>query len=157
MHRPDIKKVILESALSLMRQHYGDDEKSMTRLMVECGYGAATGTRLRQAETNVGVELIDKMAAKFKLQAWQLLVPGFDAANPPQLASPELMIAGSADEQALLRHFRSFDDEHRAAFLLTHKIPGSAPADNSPPQATPGEAPAGRRKSGERRKYKKAA
>lgn len=50
-----------------------------------CGVGIGTIQRIEEQETSVGLAVIDKIAQKFDLAAWQLLVPGFDPDNPPAL------------------------------------------------------------------------
>ena len=39
--------------------------------------------RIKEQETAVGLDVIDKIAGFFELQAWQLLIEGLDPTNPP--------------------------------------------------------------------------
>jgi hypothetical protein len=80
----DSKKVLWQSVLALMKKHYG--RENLTRLAKDCKFGPATSTRLKEAKTSVGVEVIDKIAKHFDVQPWELLVPGFDPSNRPTLA-----------------------------------------------------------------------
>lgn len=66
-----------------MRKHYGGE--NLTRLAKDCGFGPGTASRLKEAKTSVGVEIIDKIAKHFHVESWELLVPEFDPANRPTL------------------------------------------------------------------------
>jgi hypothetical protein len=66
-----------------MLKHYG--EENLSRLSRECGIGLGTTTRIKQQQTSVGLEIVDKIAEHFGLHPWQLLVPGFDPDNLPTL------------------------------------------------------------------------
>ena len=77
------KEVLWDNLVRLMESRYG--KVNLTTLAKEAGIGAATMTRLRKQETSAGVDVVDKLAAAFKLQAWQLLVPGLDPAQLPSL------------------------------------------------------------------------
>jgi transcriptional regulator with XRE-family HTH domain len=68
---------------ALMLKHYG--KENLTRLARECKIGPGTASRLKEGETSVGLETIDKIARHFNVQAWELLVPNFDPANRPTL------------------------------------------------------------------------
>lgn len=41
--------------------------------------------RIRRGENSIGIDMLDKIAGLFGLQAWQLLVPEFDPSSPPML------------------------------------------------------------------------
>lgn len=79
----DSKKVLWMAVSALMKQHYG--RENLTRLAKDCGFGPATSTRLREQNTSVGLDVIDKIAKKFGVEPWMLLVPDFEATNPPAL------------------------------------------------------------------------
>lgn len=66
-----------------MKTHYGGE--NLTRLAKDCGIGPGTASRMKEAKTSVGVEILDKIAKHFHLQAWELLVPTFDPSNRPAL------------------------------------------------------------------------
>lgn len=80
----DSKAVLWRSVEALMRKHYG--KENLTRLSKECKFGPATASRLKEAKTSVGLEVIDKIAGNFNVQPWELLVPSFDPSNRPTLA-----------------------------------------------------------------------
>lgn len=77
------KAILWANVQALMRKHYG--EENLSRLARECGIGLGTATRIKQQQTSVGLEIVDKIAEHFHVQAWQLIVPGFDPENPPTL------------------------------------------------------------------------
>jgi hypothetical protein len=75
--------VLWESVSALMQKHYGGI--NLTRLAKDCKFGPGTASRLKEAQTSVGVEIIDKIAVFFHVQPWELLVPGFTPDNRPTL------------------------------------------------------------------------
>jgi hypothetical protein len=79
----DSRKVLWQSVSALMKKHYGGE--NLTRLAGDCKFGPGTASRLKEAKTSVGVEIIDKIAKHFHVSSWELLVPGFDPANRPTL------------------------------------------------------------------------
>lgn len=63
--------------------HYGGE--NLTRLARDCKIGPGTASRMKEAQTSVGLEVIDKIAKHFHVEAWELLVPHFDPKNRPTL------------------------------------------------------------------------
>jgi hypothetical protein len=53
---------------------------------VRSGVGEGTISRARRGEANVTIDNLDAIAKTYRLSAWQLLVPGLRADQPPQLA-----------------------------------------------------------------------
>lgn len=79
----DSKAVLWASVLALMHKNYG--RENLNRLAREAKIGPGTASRLKAQETSVGLDTIDKLAAHFNVEAWQLLVPGFEPDNMPVL------------------------------------------------------------------------
>lgn len=75
------KRILWANVLALMQHHWG--EENLTRLSREARIGPGTCTRIKAQETSVGIDVLQKIAAAFDLQAWHLLTPGLDPANPP--------------------------------------------------------------------------
>jgi hypothetical protein len=133
MSTPDSKAAIWNAVLSLMRRHYG--EENLLRLSKEAKIGLGSTSRLKAQETSVGVDLIDKVAARFKLQPWQLLVPDFDADNPPELASVSPL---ALDTARMLDEILDEDRKRRTYALIVqlielgspHTEPAPAPPDS---------------------------
>lgn len=86
--RPDPKAVLWDNVSALMRHHYGGE--NLTRLATDCGIGPGTASRIKSRETSVGLDVIEKICARFDLAVWQVFVPGLEPGNPPVLreASP---------------------------------------------------------------------
>lgn len=63
------------------------------------GVGNGTIDRLRKGDAAARVSTLATIAAKFKLDAWQLMIEGLDPATPPHLLTPS--------EQALYAKFES--------------------------------------------------
>jgi hypothetical protein len=66
-----------------MEYHWG--KENLSRLARDADIGPGTATRLKQQQTSVGVDIVERIADLFGLQTWQLLVPTFDPTNPPTL------------------------------------------------------------------------
>jgi hypothetical protein len=77
------KRILWGSVLALMQHAYG--RENLTRLARETGIGPGSATRIKNQDTSVGIDTIEKIANRFDVQPWQLLVPGFDPVNPPAL------------------------------------------------------------------------
>lgn len=77
----DSKETLWANVLALMKHHYG--KENLTRFSADVGIGPATATRIKDRRTSVGLDVLEKIAAKFSLEPWQLLVPGLDVAKPP--------------------------------------------------------------------------
>jgi hypothetical protein len=68
------KKILWENLRTLMIMKYG--EENPWRTAHEAGIGPGTMTRIKQQETSTGVDTLEKLANLFKVEVWQLLVPG---------------------------------------------------------------------------------
>jgi hypothetical protein len=83
MSDQDSRRELWASVSALMQARWG--RENLTRLGREVVKSPANAKRLKDQKTSVGVEMLDRVANWAGLQAWQLLVPGFSAAQPPQL------------------------------------------------------------------------
>ena len=83
----DTRRVLWTNVQALMQHHWG--RENLTQLAGEAGVGPATCTRIKQQQTSVGVEVVDRIAQVFHLDTWQLLVPGLDPKSPPVLILSE--------------------------------------------------------------------
>ncbi len=72
-----------KSVRAIMVQRYGDE--NIARFAKDTGIGLATVGRIKEQKTSVGLAVMDKIASRFNVSSWQLLVPGFDPKNPPTL------------------------------------------------------------------------
>ena len=81
MNDMNTKKVLWINVLAIMDYHYG--KENLSRFARETGCGPGTATRIKNMSTSVGIDVLEKIADRFKLQPWQLLTPNLDPANPP--------------------------------------------------------------------------
>jgi transcriptional regulator with XRE-family HTH domain len=82
-HQINTKATLWENVHALMLKHWGEENQS--RLAKVCGVGLGTIARIKQQQTSVGLDVIERIAEHFHISPWQLLVPGMDAKNPPTL------------------------------------------------------------------------
>lgn len=86
MEPVDSRQALWTSLSSLMKKHWGGE--NLTKLGREAAKSSpAQAVRMKSLTNSTGIEVIDRLAAFFGVEAWQLLVPGFDAENPPKLAA----------------------------------------------------------------------
>lgn len=128
----DSKAALWQSILALMQRHYG--EENLLRLSKEAHIGLGSTSRLKAQETSVGVDLIDKVAARFKLQPWQLLVPEFDADNPPELAKISPI---ALDVARMLDAIPDDDRKRRTYALIVQLVEFGSAARDEPEQSPP--------------------
>ena len=79
--RIDPKLVLWQNLSALMEHHWG--KENLTRLAREAKTGPGTATRIKDMQTSVGLDVVDRMAEVFDLEMWQMLTPGLDPKNPP--------------------------------------------------------------------------
>lgn len=77
----DTKATLWQNVSALMRHHWHGE--NLTRLARESGIGPGTATRMKEQRTSVGIDVLEKVARVFDLQAWHLLTPNLDPSNPP--------------------------------------------------------------------------
>jgi len=85
MSKKDPKHILWENVSTLMIARYG--KENLGRMATDAGLGPATMTRLKQAETSTGIDIVAAIAKVFHLQPWQLLVSDLSVASPPALTS----------------------------------------------------------------------
>ncbi len=81
--RPDPKAILRDNVMALMRHHYG--EENLSRLAKDAKIGLGSAGRIKEAQTSIGLDVIESIASRFDLLPWQLLVPGLDPAHKPVL------------------------------------------------------------------------
>ena len=114
----------------------GEEDPSLDRVARRTGVGRGNLQRMRDPEKGVEMRTLTAVAAGFRLQVWQLLVPGLQAHQLPQLStagplSKEVMagLAG-ADRDTV----RRVDVAVRAML----DMPAAAPSARTPqPEDTP--------------------
>ncbi len=71
-----IRSVLWANVRALMINRYG--EENLNRLAREAKLGPGTASRIKEARTSVGLNVIDKIARTFGVEPWQLIAPGMD-------------------------------------------------------------------------------
>lgn len=69
-----IKAVLWANVRALMVKRYG--EENINRLARDAKLGPATVQRIKDSQTSVGIEVLEKIAKVFDVEAWQLIAPG---------------------------------------------------------------------------------
>jgi hypothetical protein len=119
MARTPARKVLSENAKKLAPKH-DDGKPNTTQFGMLTGLKVGGAQRILTGDASVGIDLVDRVAAHYHLDTWQILVPDFDPENPPHLGGPG---GGRFDlserEQDTIAAVRSvFDDDHdRDEFL----------------------------------------
>ena len=79
----DSNATLWQNVEALMMKRFG--AVNLKGFASHCGVGIATVQRIQAQKTSVGLAILDKIADRHGLSAWQLLVPGLDPDNPPTL------------------------------------------------------------------------
>lgn len=106
MGKVSVAEVLWANVSALMLHHW--KEENINRLAREAKIGPATVQRMKDQETTIRLDTIEKVAGVFGLRSWQLLIPGLDPANVP-------IIMVSEDEKRLYAKF------HKMKLLLEEK------------------------------------
>ena len=77
----DTKVVLWQNVRALMMYHYKDE--NLNRLVRDTKIGNGTATRIKAAQTAVGIDVLEKISRHFDLQPWHLLLPNLDPGNAP--------------------------------------------------------------------------
>jgi transcriptional regulator with XRE-family HTH domain len=70
----ELRNTLWLNVQALMVAKYSAE--NLTRLAFDAGVGLGTATRIKQASTSVGLDVIAKIATVFGVAPWQLLAPG---------------------------------------------------------------------------------
>ena len=98
------RAVLRQNVAALLRLKGGP--RNPTALGKKAGVGQATIERVLNEEgVNARIETVEKIAKVYGLQAWQLLVAGMDASNPP------VLIPVSKAERALYESLKAAMNE----------------------------------------------
>ena len=130
----DIRKVLAENVRRLIAhdQRQPPETKLLRALMKKAKISMGSAERILAGKTSIGVALLDRVARKFKLQAYQLLIPGLDPESPQWVpVTPEQKKQARAVKLALDSLGEEVGDEIEASSA------GSGPAHRGP--AGPGE------------------
>lgn len=73
MVKIDTKSVLWKNVSSRMKIVYG--KENLSRLVGDSKIGPGTASRIKECETSVGVDVLEKISGPLKVQPWQLLHP----------------------------------------------------------------------------------
>ncbi|MBD9407155.1 helix-turn-helix domain-containing protein [Acidovorax sp. ACV02] len=81
----DSKHILWQNVSALMQRDYG--KENLTALSKNAHIGPGTVTRIKEQETSVGLDVLDKVARAFKIEPWQLLQPKLGVIESPEPTS----------------------------------------------------------------------
>lgn len=67
----DLKEVLRDNVAELARQRYG--RFNLSKLASDAKIGLASAQRIKEAKTSVGIDIVEKVAKVFRIEAYQLL------------------------------------------------------------------------------------
>ena len=131
MNRKDSKAILWENISTLMKQHYG--KENLGRVARESGVGAATLTRIKEQNTSVGMDHIDKLSKALKVEPWQLISPNL-AVAPVDTAQPAMKDI-APEIQAVIELMQAIPPEsiNDAAWAASRALIGYLPRAASSP------------------------
>lgn len=103
MKNTDYKAVLWANVSTLMIAKYG--KENLTRLASDSGAGPGTMTRIKNAKTSVGVDVLEKIGEVFGVTPWQLLHP--DISNAAEKQRPDEVLALRQLYQAISPEFKA--------------------------------------------------
>jgi hypothetical protein len=111
----DARHIVAANLMRLMAE--SEDLTTIKGLSERCGVSTGTIDRTRRAESAIGVDNLESVAAAFGLQAWQMLIPGIKA-GADHGTRPDA-VSAAVD---LLRYARSL--EQKSASNVVRLEPG---------------------------------
>ena len=83
------RDVLAENLRALMKKSKDRNGTLGTIEQVAEASGVSKGVveRMTKAQSNTGIDHLQGIAKAFEMEAWQLMIPGLDATNPPMLAA----------------------------------------------------------------------
>lgn len=73
----DYKKILWENVSQLMVKHYG--RENLTQCATDTGLGPGTMSRIKAQETSIGIDTLEALGTFFKLEPYELLIPGLQS------------------------------------------------------------------------------
>lgn len=81
--QPSVHEILWENVRALMIHHNPDKIENLNWLARETGIGPGSASRIKSKQTAVGLDVLAKIARRFDLQPWHLLMPGLEPGNAP--------------------------------------------------------------------------
>lgn len=69
----NVKKTLWENVKALMILKYG--EENLNQLARDAGIGPGSASRIKEAKTSVGIDIVERIAKVFKVPTYLLLCP----------------------------------------------------------------------------------
>lgn len=79
MGNPDTKAALWAAVQEIMKSRYGGE--NLNRLAKDSKIGLGSASRIKDMDTSVGLEILDKLAKAYGLEPWQLLLNSEDRAQ----------------------------------------------------------------------------
>lgn len=80
---PTVYEVLWENCLALMIHYNPAQEENLNWFARETKLGPGSVSRIKAKGTAIGLGVLVKIARRFGLQPWHLLMPDLDPGNPP--------------------------------------------------------------------------
>jgi transcriptional regulator with XRE-family HTH domain len=121
----DCKQILWKNVRALMMKTWG--EENLRQLARDAGIGTGTAKRIKDQETSVGVDVLERIARLFKVEPWQLIAE--DVETGPDLSPKALDVA---------MWFDALPPEHQPrAFTINYEISRGRWPDDAPPPRAP--------------------
>lgn len=78
-----VQEVLWDNVRNLMIDRYGDEGENLNRLAREAKIGPGTASRIKAKVTATRISTLQKIATRYNLQPWHLLLPALDPGDPP--------------------------------------------------------------------------
>lgn len=131
----DSKPVLWKNVSALMERKYG--RINLSKLSSEGKFSQSTASRLKEGETSVGVDILDKCASVLGAQPWQLLHPDFDIANPVSSVSHSPLAEDLAKQLDLIQDQKARERAYALATQVLTLAAYSAPDTEQAPAPSP--------------------
>lgn len=114
MRQSKTKTALWSSLLAIMTARYG--RENLNRLASDSKIGNGTASRIKSMKTSVGLDVLDKLSAAYKVEPWQLLFPDGDGQLLIVLKAwrhPEGREMLTVAAETILRRYGRTDDRKR--------------------------------------------
>lgn len=108
------KSVLWHRIQRLMIDRWGSE--NLSRLAREAGVGVATISRIKAADTSVGLDVLEKIGKALGVSAWQLLAPEGDNLPAPSSFSPLALDLARILDQI------TDPEQHRRAYAVASQV-----------------------------------
>ena len=104
---PTLRETLADNLNRLISQ--STDLTTTKKVAKKSGLGNGTIGRLRNAQTGLTLDKLEKLARAFEVEPWQLLAPGFEPENPYVLPTSPAQKAAWRQIEAAFKAVREED------------------------------------------------